>query len=160
ERLVLARARGVDGAGDELLPRAGFAGDEHRGVGGGDAADLGEHVRQCRAAADDLLEIMDRFDLLLEVTVLLLQAVALLLRQRPVRDVDTDTQAVLNTAVGTAGGHHPHLEPHGSAVLVSTLSLPPGDGLARLVRTSHYLAPGSPVRGLRREEVSMLSDDF
>src|SRR5262249_55639907 len=37
KRLVSPLARGVDGAGDQLLAGAGLAGHEYRGVGGGNA---------------------------------------------------------------------------------------------------------------------------
>ena len=39
------RAQVVQGAGDQLLARAGLAADEHRGVGGGDGLDLLQHPR-------------------------------------------------------------------------------------------------------------------
>ena len=40
QRLTGPPARGVDGPGDQLLAGAGLAGDEHGGVGGGNAATL------------------------------------------------------------------------------------------------------------------------
>src|SRR5260370_2760249 len=86
QRFVFALARGVDGAGDQLLARAGFAGDEHRGVGGGDPADVGENLQEDWAPADDLFEIMGRFDLFLDIQVLLLEATPLALRPPPLRD--------------------------------------------------------------------------
>ena len=40
EGAALARAQVVNGAGDQLLTRAGFAPNEHRGAGGGDRLHL------------------------------------------------------------------------------------------------------------------------
>ena len=53
------RARGeqrVDGAGDQLLAGAGFAGDEDGGVGGRDLFDAFQHAAQGGRVADDLLK--------------------------------------------------------------------------------------------------------
>ena len=68
---VPARAQVVQGAGDELLARAGLAADEHRGVGGGDRLDLLQHPAQGGALADDLAEVVLGADLLLQVGLLL-----------------------------------------------------------------------------------------
>src|SRR5262249_54424133 len=73
ERLVPALAVGMDGAGDHLLAGARLAGDEHRGVRGGNAADVLEHLPQGRTAPDDLPEVMDRLDFFLQVEILLLK---------------------------------------------------------------------------------------
>ncbi len=67
----------VDRPGDQLLAGAGLAGDEHRGVGRRHPADLVEHRQQRGGPADDLLEVVDRLELFLEVEVLLLEAGAL-----------------------------------------------------------------------------------
>src|SRR5262249_1106751 len=104
---------GVDGAGDQLLARARLAGDEHRGVGGGDAADLVQHVQQGGAAADDLLEVVVRLDLFLEVQVLLLEAGPFAFRQHLRRDVHAETTGSLEGAVPAADGLPPHPGPHG-----------------------------------------------
>ena len=61
----------VQGAGDELLARARFATNEHRGVGGGDRLDLLQHPAQGGALADDLPEVVLGADLLLQVGILL-----------------------------------------------------------------------------------------
>ena len=53
ERLVGARAQVVNGAGDEFLAGAAFAGDQHRGVEVGDAADQLINALHLRAGADD-----------------------------------------------------------------------------------------------------------
>ena len=68
---LAARAQLVQGAGDELLARAGLAADEHGGVGGGDGLDLLEDPAQGGALADDLPEVVLGADLLLQVGLLL-----------------------------------------------------------------------------------------
>jgi hypothetical protein len=52
--------------------------DQHGGVGVGDQADLLEHRLERRAQADDLLEVVDRLDLVLELAELLLGPLPLL----------------------------------------------------------------------------------
>ena len=107
----------MDGAGDQLLARAGFAGDQHRGVGRGDAADVGEHLHQAGAPADNLLEIMKRSDFFLKVEVMLLEASAFALGQHAVGDVHKERSAGQDGAVVAAAGLHPHIDPQRSAVL-------------------------------------------
>ena len=68
---LAARAQVVEGAGDELLARAGLAADEDGGVGGGDGLDLLEDPAQGGALADDLPEVVLGADLLLQVGLLL-----------------------------------------------------------------------------------------
>ena len=46
----------MDGAGNELLARAGLAVDQHRRFGGRHLFELAQHVAQRRALADDLFE--------------------------------------------------------------------------------------------------------
>ena len=65
------RAEVVEGAGDELLARAGLAADQDGGVGGGDGLDLLEDPAQGGALADDLPEVVLGADLLLQVGLLL-----------------------------------------------------------------------------------------
>src|SRR5258708_32019666 len=55
ERLRAARAQAMDGAGDELLARAGLTADENGGVGRRHHANLIEHVAHRRTPADDAL---------------------------------------------------------------------------------------------------------
>ena len=52
-RLPRARRAIVDLARDELLARAGLAGDQHGDVGAGDLIDLLEHLDHGRARTDD-----------------------------------------------------------------------------------------------------------
>jgi hypothetical protein len=78
----------MDGTGDQFLTGARLAMDQDRGVRGGNATDLVEHRRQSRAPADDLLEVVDRLDLLLKVRILLTETCALGLGQNSVGDVD------------------------------------------------------------------------
>ena len=59
-----APAVAVDGFGDELLAGAALAGDEHRRVGHGHAADELEDPEQSRVAADHLAEVVARIQLL------------------------------------------------------------------------------------------------
>ena len=69
ERTALARAEVVNGAGDELLARAGFAPNEHRGAGGGDRLHLLENAAEGGAIPDDLPEVVLGADFLLQVGV-------------------------------------------------------------------------------------------
>ncbi len=55
EGAVGARAEAVQGAGDKLLAGAALAGDEDRGLGGGDLLELPEEALDDRAAADHLV---------------------------------------------------------------------------------------------------------
>src|SRR5262245_38407147 len=151
ERLALARAGGVDGAGDQLLARARLAGDQHRGVGGGDAADLVEYRHQGGAAADDLLEVVLRLDLLLEVEVLLVEAGSFALRQDAVGDVYPEGTGGPDGPVRAAAGLHPDLDPRGAAVLAAQFQFPPGDRLTRQMLAPHFQNPGFPLRGVRTE---------
>src|SRR2546425_13000978 len=57
EGALAAGAQAVNGAGDELLARAGLAEDEHGGAGGGDKLHLREGALERRTLADDFLEI-------------------------------------------------------------------------------------------------------
>jgi hypothetical protein len=61
----------VQGAGDELLARAGLAADENGGVGTGDGLGLLEDAAQDGALADDVAEVLLGADLLLQVGLLL-----------------------------------------------------------------------------------------
>ena len=65
----------MDGPGDELLARAGLAGDQHGGIGRRDLGHVGEHRPEGRGGADDLLEHRRLVDLLTEDDVLSLQLV-------------------------------------------------------------------------------------
>src|SRR5262245_39536986 len=80
----------VDRPGNQLLAGPGLAGDERSGVGRSHPADLVQHGQQRGGPAHDLLEIVDRLELFLEVEVLLLEAGALRLGTHPVSDVDPD----------------------------------------------------------------------
>ena len=73
ERPGAAAAQVVDGAGDELLARAGFPLNEHGRVGGRDDLDLAEDVRQRSAGADDFLEVVLAANFVLEVQLLLVE---------------------------------------------------------------------------------------
>ena len=103
----------MDGSGDELLARAGFAADQHRGVGRGDAADMVEHRHQRGALADDFLEVVDRLDLFLEVEVLGLEPSLFLLQQHAVGDVQEHGARVLPAGFGLG----PPLNPDGAAIV-------------------------------------------
>jgi hypothetical protein len=62
KRLLRAVAVMVNGAGDEFLAGAAFAGDERGGVAGGDLADELEHLLHRAAAADDAEFVILRFE--------------------------------------------------------------------------------------------------
>ncbi len=83
--LVLAPAAGMDGPGDQLLAGPRLARDQNGGVGRRDLPDVVEDGRQGRALPDDLLEVVNRLDLFLQVQVLLLEAGLLLLQVVPAR---------------------------------------------------------------------------
>jgi hypothetical protein len=76
ERPVSPRAQLVDRPGDEFLPGAGLAQEEHGGVGDRHLPDLVEQGPQGPAFADDLRESDLATDLLLQVGVLHQQPVA------------------------------------------------------------------------------------
>ena len=120
----------MDGAGDQLLARAGLAIDQYGGIGGGDAADLVEHRQQGGTAADDLLEIVRGLDLFLEVEVLLVQPRALGLGEDAVGDVDPDRMRGLDRPGGAAHRSHPEADPEGVPVPPAHLQLQAGDLLA------------------------------
>src|SRR5207302_640768 len=58
EGLLRPRRVGVDGAGDELLARAGLAADEHRGAGRGNPRDPFACLSHLRADTDDASETL------------------------------------------------------------------------------------------------------
>ncbi len=151
ERFVFPLARRVDGAGDQFFACAGFAGDEHRGVGG---------FHQGGAPADNLLVIMDRFDLLLEVQVMLLEARLFALREDPVRDVDKERAAGLHGCVLAAAGLHPDIDPQGPAVLAAEFQLPPRDRLAGQMLAVNFHTPLFPGRRIGHEGVDRCAHEF
>src|SRR5207244_1483447 len=59
ERPLPAPAARVNGPGDKLLARAGFAGDEHRGIGLCHLADKTKDLDDLRAVADELVKPLD-----------------------------------------------------------------------------------------------------
>src|SRR5262249_49197586 len=65
----------VDRAGDELLPRTGFASDQYGGVHRSHLQDMRQHRAQGWGGADDLLEHRGIIDLLTEDDVLPLQPI-------------------------------------------------------------------------------------
>ncbi len=77
ERLVLARAVVVDGAGDQFLAGTGLAEDEDRGVGGCDGLARLDDLVHGRAVADDAFEAELRVELPLQLAVGLGQTEAL-----------------------------------------------------------------------------------
>jgi len=71
----VALARGVNGPRDEFLARAGLAEHEDSRVGGGNGGDLFQDPLQRRALGHDLSEVLHVADLLVEVDVLVDEAV-------------------------------------------------------------------------------------
>ncbi|MCG3159192.1 MAG: hypothetical protein JMDDDDMK_00178 [Acidobacteria bacterium] len=65
----------MNGARDQLFARAGFAANQHGGIGRRDGFDLFEDTLQRRASADDLLEVQDGLDFLFEVKFLFVEFV-------------------------------------------------------------------------------------
>src|SRR6476646_6702958 len=86
KRSLAARAEIVNGAGDELLARAGFAGNEDSGTRRGDKLHLGEGALERGAVTDDFLEIELATNFFLEIKLflgkLVLQRVNLFESQR------------------------------------------------------------------------------
>ena len=98
QRPAAALAGVVDGARDQLLAGAGFAGDQHGGVGRRHQLDLAQDLLDRGAAPDDAVVIALDADFLLQVGVLELQPLAqtvdllvrgaqLLVGLAPLRDV-------------------------------------------------------------------------
>ena len=104
---------GVDGAGDQFLAGSGLPGDENRGVGLGDTIDLVERLQQGRALADDLVEVVNRFDLFLKVDIFGSEASLFLFHEDVVGDVHEHRACVF------AAGFRlrPPLHPDGFAVV-------------------------------------------
>ncbi len=67
ERLVAARARPLDGAGEELLARAGLAENQYGGVRRRYLLNIAQHAAERRASAEDLVEAPKLDQLLPEV---------------------------------------------------------------------------------------------
>jgi hypothetical protein len=115
QRLVVPAAVRMDRARDELLARAGLPRDQHGRVGRGHAPRLFEHRDQARGAPHDLLEVVDRLDLLPQVAVLLLQARLLLFQEDALGDVHEH-----RARVGAAGiGLRPPLDPERLLVVLA-----------------------------------------
>ncbi len=75
ERARVARAEIVEGAGDQLLARAGLAVDDDGGIGGSDRLHFAQDAAQGFALADDLFEIPFAADFVLEIQLLARQLV-------------------------------------------------------------------------------------
>ena len=131
----------MDCPSDQLLAGAGLAVNQDGRVRGGDAADLVEHGGQCRAPADDLLEVVDRLDLLLEVEVLLGQAGTLGLGQHPGRDVDPDRMHRTDRPVVAAHRPHPEVDPERASVPSTHLQFQPRDLLPAEPASERWLGP-------------------
>src|SRR5262249_58542786 len=100
---------------------------------------------------DDLLEVVVRLDLLLEVEVLLVEAGPLALRQDPVGDIDAEGPGGPDGPVRVAARLHPQLDPRGAAVLAAQLQLPPGDRLTGQVLAPHFQYPWLALGRVRPE---------
>lgn len=65
----------VNRAGDEFLSRASLTEQQHRGITGRDCLDQLQHLPECRAIADDLIEVQLAAYLFFEIKLLLVQLV-------------------------------------------------------------------------------------
>ena len=94
EHALRAWRIGVDGFGDQLLARAGFAGDQDGGAAGGDLPHQVEQAQHAVAFADDVGEAVALLQGALEVGVLVFQA--------PLGDhaVDLDQQLLIVPGLG------------------------------------------------------------
>ena len=133
------------------LAGAGLAGDQHGGVRGGDAADLVEHALEGGALADEFLEIAGRFEFVLQVEVLLLQAGSFGLGEDAIGDVHPDRAAGPHLAVGPADRSHPQADPQRPAVLPAHLHFQPGQFLARQEPVEGFGVPRFSGRGVGEE---------
>src|SRR5262249_17616274 len=70
QRAFAPGAQVVNGAGDQLLARAGFAANQDGRIGGRDRLDLFEDAFQRGTGADDLLEVPGGLNLLFEIELL------------------------------------------------------------------------------------------
>jgi hypothetical protein len=61
----------VDGAGDQLLARSAFAGDQDGALGAGDLSRQLQHLRHDRAGRDDLGELLTPLEARRQTDVLL-----------------------------------------------------------------------------------------
>ncbi len=132
ERLAGAPARGMDGPREELLPRAGLAGDEHGSVGRCHSPHVVEYRTQRRAVADDRVEVVGGLDLVLEIEVLLVQPRSFSLGEDTVGDIHPDGAARLDPLVGASDGLHPQADPERPAVAAMQCQFQPREFLAAL----------------------------
>src|SRR3954447_7507581 len=133
---------------DTLLAGPRLAGDEHGGVGRRHPADLVEHGEQRGGSTDDLLEVVVRLDLFLEVEVLLLEAGALGLGGDPVGDIDPDRVDDGDPAISPAERPHPHADPQHAAGPAAHLQLQAGGLPAGEAGAERLFGPGPAVRRL------------
>jgi hypothetical protein len=87
----------VDGPGDQLLAGSGLPGEENGRISLGDTIDLFERLQQGRALADDLFEVVNRFDFFLKVDVFGGEAGFFLFHQDMVGDVHEHGSRVFAT---------------------------------------------------------------
>ena len=148
ERLVPAPAVRVDGPREQLLARAGLAADEHGGVGRCHAADLVQHRVQRRAPADDLVEVVDRLDLLLQVLILLLEPGFFLLGEHAIGDVHDHRPRVPPVRLRLGPPLHPERV---AIVLAAELENDAGSVCSPADRREGFAGP-SLCLGRRRDE--------
>ena len=115
QRPLLARAAVVDGAGDEFLAGAGFAGRSARWNRSARPARPAAALEQGGTAADDFAEVVLAADFFLEIDVLRFEPRLLLLHQHALGDVDEH-----RAREGAAGvGSRPPLNPERFAVVLA-----------------------------------------
>ena len=100
ERAIMPLAVEMDRARDQLLTGTRLPGDQDRGVGARHPSHFFERLEERWAGPHDLLEIVDRLDLFLQVEVLRLPAGLLLLHEHAVGDVDEHRPRVLAVGLG------------------------------------------------------------
>jgi hypothetical protein len=116
QRPITARTGGMYCTRDQFLAGSGLSQDQNSGVGECNQADLIHHGVQRRAAADDLVEVVELPDFLLEVLVLGLQPSLFLFHQHSVGDVEKHYSRVLAIFLPL----RPPLSPYRTAVFLST----------------------------------------
>ena len=113
----------MDRPRDQLFSRPCFASDQDRGIGRRYPANLVQYREQRGRASNDLLEIVDRLELFLEIEILLLETGAVGLGDHAVRDVNPDGMDCLNTPVCSTRRSHPEVDPQRATVPPSHLQL-------------------------------------
>ena len=156
ERTVLAPARRVDRAGDELLAGSGLAEDQYRAVRIGDEPDLLEDGHQRGALADELVDVVNGADLLLEV----LADPHRLLGSLVGGEVERGYPPSRHPPFAVAYGVDRDADPQRSAVGPPALELLPANLFAGKEAVAHRESDRLAVQGVGSEVVEPSAEDL